>query len=357
MQSDLIDKTNNSITGSFRSAVLVSINRKLVITDGIRVPELKKGQIITRNLFSGLCHSQLMEVRGKRGEDKYLPHMLGHEGVGVVERVGEGVTKVKVGDKVVLGWIKGDGIDAGGTVYDSPMGKINAGAVTTFSTHSVVSENRVVKLPDNFNTKAAVLLGCALPTGAGIVLNQLQPKPNSTVLVYGLGGIGLSALLALHHFENIKIIVVDIEQSKLDLAKEFGADECYLASENSIQQLKQNHANDIDYAVEAAGSAHSIEQAFELVRRGGKCIFASHPPHEEKITIDPFELICGKQIEGSWGGGSQPDKDIPILADIISKYNLPVLKMLSNEYRLEDINQALDDLESRKIVRALIRMD
>lgn len=339
-----------------KAAVLKQVNELSVIHD-IQIPKLKAGQILTRNLYSGLCHSQLMEVRGHRGEDKYLPHMLGHEGVGIVEQVGEAVSKVKVGDKVVLGWIKGDGIDAGGTVYDSSVGQINAGAVTTFSTHSVVSENRVVKLPENFDSKTAVLLGCALPTGAGIVLNQLKPEPNSTVLILGLGGIGLSALLALWYFENIKIIAVDIEQAKLELAKEFGAHECYLANKQDMEQLKKNHPNDIDYAVEAAGSAHSIEQAFELIRRGGRCIFASHPPQGEKISIDPFELICGKQIEGSWGGGSQPDKDIPILADIINKYNLPVQKMLSSEYKLEQINNALDDLEARKIVRALIRME
>lgn len=339
-----------------KAAVLRSTDLLSVI-ESIKVPKLKNGQILTRNLYSGLCHSQLMEARGHRGEDKYLPHMLGHEGVGIVEKIGEGVTKVKVGDKVVLGWIKGDGIDAGGTVYDSPIGKINAGAVTTFSSHSVVSENRVVKLPENFDSKTAVLLGCALPTGAGIVLNQLKPEDNSTVLVFGLGGIGLSALLALRHFQNIKIIAVDIESSKLELAKEFGAHEVYLANAQGIVQLKNSHPNDIDYAVEAAGTARSIELAFELTRRGGKCIFASHPAHGEKISIDPFELICGKQLHGSWGGGSQPDKDIPIIADIISKYHLPVHKMLSSEYTLEEINDALNDLEARKIVRALIRMD
>ncbi len=338
------------------AAILKKIN-ELVIVHDIRMPDLKSGQLVVKIQYSGLCHSQLMEVKGGRGEDKYLPHMLGHEGVGIVEDVGDGVTKVQVGDKVVLGWIKGEGIDAGGSVYESPKGNINAGAVTTFSTYSVVSENRVIKIPDNFDSKVAVLLGCALPTGAGIVLNQLKPKANSTVLVYGLGGIGLSALLALKHFKNVKVIAVDIEPSKLVLAQEFGAHECYLATQQGLSELKECHADDIDYAVEAAGTVKSIEHAFELIRRGGKCIFASHPKQGDKISIDPFELICGKRIEGSWGGGSKPDKDIPIIADIINKYNLPVHKMLSKEYPLMEINDALDDLESRKIVRALIRMD
>ncbi|WP_111976502.1 alcohol dehydrogenase catalytic domain-containing protein [Algibacillus agarilyticus] len=341
----------------YTAAVLINLGSKIDIIDSISHGAIQSGQLLIKMLYAGMCHSQLMEARGLRGEDKYLPHMLGHEGVGIVEQVGEGVTKVKVGDKVVLGWIKGDGLEAGGTVYDSPIGKINAGAVTTFSDYSVVSENRVVKVPKHFDDKLAVLLGCALPTGAGIVLNQVKPEPNSTVVVYGLGGIGLSALLALRHFESIKIIAVDIEDDKLTLAKEFGAAECYKADEIGIKQLRENHANDIDYAIEAAGTVESIEAAFSLVRRGGgQCVFASHPKHGDKISIDPFELICGKQIAGSWGGGSQPDKDIPVIADIITKYNLPVHKLLSKEYSLDEINDALDDLEQRKIVRALIKL-
>ncbi|WP_143871775.1 alcohol dehydrogenase catalytic domain-containing protein [Catenovulum sediminis] len=336
--------------------VLISPNKPLEIVRGISIGALKQGQVVVRILYAGLCHSQLMEARGLRGEDKYLPHMLGHEGVGIVEQVGEGVTKVKLGDKVVLGWIKGEGLDAGGTQYDSPIGTINAGAVTTFSTYSVVSENRVVKIPQDFDEKLAVLLGCALPTGAGIVLNQLKPEANSSVLVMGLGGIGLSALLALRHFSNIRAIAVDIEPTKLELAKELGAHECYLANENEISKLKNTYKNGIDYAIEAAGTVETIETAFALIKRGGRCIFASHPKFGDKISIDPFELICGKKIEGSWGGNSKPDKDIPIIADIINKYKLPVHKMLSHEYSLDQINDALDDLEQRKIVRALITM-
>jgi S-(hydroxymethyl)glutathione dehydrogenase/alcohol dehydrogenase len=338
-----------------RAAVLTETNCLLEIVNDIEVPLCEPGQVLVKILFSGLCHSQLMEVRGHRGKDKYLPHMLGHEGVGLVQDIGQGVSKVKVGDKVVLGWIKSLGKDVSSTVYNSPKGKINAGAVTTLSDYSIVAENRLVKLPPGINEKAAVLLGCALPTGAGIVLNQLKPKHNSTVGVYGLGGIGLSALLAMNHFNPQAIVAFDIEDNKLALAKELGATHCYSADEKGIAQFKEDFPLGLDGIVEAAGKTSTIETAFSLVKRGGgRCIFASHPPSGEQIKLDPFELICGKSIEGSWGGGSQPDQDLPIIVDIINKYRLPVEKLLSNEYSLEQINQAFDDLEQRKITRALI---
>ena len=337
------------------AAVLEQTNQPLVIHHDIETPLLKSGQLLIKLKYSGVCHSQLMEVRGKRGEDKFLPHLLGHEGVGEVIEFAADVTKVALGDSVVLGWIKGEGLDAGGCHYQQDDRTINSGAVTTFSTYTVVSENRIVKLPGNIAHKTAVLLGCALPTGAGIVLNQLKPKANSTVGVYGLGGIGLSALLAMNHFEPQTIVAFDIEVNKLELAKELGATHCYSADEKGIAKFQQDFPEGLDGIVEAAGKTSTIETAFSLVKLGGgRCIFASHPPAGEVIKLDPFELICGKSIEGSWGGATNPDEDLPIIVDIINKYQLPVEKLLSNEYSLEEINQALDDLEQRKITRALI---
>jgi len=337
------------------AAILEQTNQPLVIHHDIEPPSLKSGQLLIKLKFAGVCYSQLMEVRGKRGKDKFLPHFLGHEGVGTVVEMASDVTKVKLEDTVVLGWIKGQGLDAGGCQYQQGERLINSGAVTTFSTFAVVSENRVVKLPNNIPEKTAVLLGCALPTGAGIVLNQLKPKLNSNVGVYGLGGIGLSALLAMNHFKPQNIVAFDIEHNKLALAKELGATHCYSVDEEGIAQFKQDFPLGLDGIVEAAGRTNTIESAFSLIKRGGgRCIFASHPPAGEKIKLDPFELICGKSIEGSWGGGSQPDQDLPIIVDIINKYRLPVERLLSNEYSLEQINQALDDLELRKITRALI---
>ena len=167
---------------SIRAAVLTKLGNPLEIIEGIEVPELRPGQVLVKVSYAGVCHSQLMEARGKRGDDPFLPHMLGHEGTGVVVEIGEGVTKVKVSDHVVLGWIKGEGADAGGTKYMAPNGQIiNSGGVTTFSDYTVVSENRLVPLPEGTPDDLGVLYGCALPTGMGIVLNEISnPRIRST---------------------------------------------------------------------------------------------------------------------------------------------------------------------------------
>ncbi len=339
------------------AAVLHNTKEKLQVQTDIQVPELKRGQVLCKIRYAGLCHSQLMEVKGLRGEDKFLPHMLGHEATAEVIETGPGVKKVKVGQSVVLGWIKGEGIDAGGAVYEHQGSAINAGPVTTFSNYAVISENRIVPLPEGFDDKTAVLFGCALPTGAGIVLNQVKPRPNSTIAIVGLGGIGLSALLALRHFAPAHIIAIDIESHKLDLARKLGATHCFRADESGIQEFRSAFGEGVDYSIESAGRVDTIELAFDLVKRGGGlCTFASHPASGDKISLDPFELICGKRIQGSWGGACKPDTDIPIIAGLIKKHNIPVDLLLSREYSLDTINSALEDLEARKIARALIKV-
>jgi len=344
---------------SMKAAILVEQKKPLVI-DEIQLPEsLSVGQVLVKVAFSGVCHSQLMEVRGKRGEDKFLPHLLGHEGSGTVLEIGSGVTKVKPGDKVILGWIKGEGLDVPGTKYTCGDQVINAGGVTTFSDYTIVSENRCVKLPDGVPMDVAVLFGCAILTGAGIVINQLKPAAGATVAVFGLGGIGLSALMALGLYECSTVIAVDVEEAKLDLARECGATHTINSNKvNAAQEiLRLTSGKGLDYAVEASGLTRTIEIAFESVKKnGGLCIFASHPPTGEKIRLDPHDLISGKRIEGSWGGACVPDRDIPKLAALYLAGKLPLEKLVGKRYQLEQINQALDDLERRKITRALIEM-
>jgi len=154
-----------------KAAILVDINAPLEIKD-ITLPDLLKGQVLVKILFSGVCRSQVMEVRGGRGEDPWLPHLLGHEGSGIVISIGDSVTKVKPGDEVILGWVKGEGLDALGAQYNDGDQVINSGRVTTFCSYSVVSESRVVKKPKELPFDEAVLFGCALPTGAGMALND-----------------------------------------------------------------------------------------------------------------------------------------------------------------------------------------
>lgn len=341
----------------FTGAVLVNTNQPLEFVPEIKVPVLKAGQVLVKVSYAGVCHSQLMEQEGKRGEDKYLPHLLGHEGTGEVIDVGKSVTKVKAGDKVILGWLKGDGEDAGGTVYESPIGNINSGAVTTFSELTVVSENRCYLLPNNISMQEGVLLGCALPTGMGIVTNQIKPNEKTTIGILGLGGIGMSALIGAK-CHNCKIIIaIDTNTEKLEKALKLGATHIINAvTENVSEKIAEITNNTmLDYAVEAAGSCKTIESAFSLInRQTGECVFASHPPAGQKIQIDPFELICGKKITGSWGGCSHPEHMTDFVSNNKSQINFQTF--MSDIYPFKDINQAFDDLKQQKILRAIVKI-
>lgn len=341
-----------------RAAVLEELGKPLAIKE-IELPPLLTGQVLVKVFFSGVCRSQLMEVRGGRGHDPWLPHLLGHEGSGEVIAVGKGVTKVGIGDEVILGWIKGEGLDAPGAKYLCKGQTINSGRVTTFCHHTVVSESRLVKKPAGLPRDVAVLFGCALPTGAGMVFNELQPSPGQSVVVLGLGGIGLSALMALHAFECKQIIAIDVSDEKLALAKDFGASHTVNPlredSKNAVMQWTHGGA---DICVESAGTITSIELGFSLIRKGGgKLLFASHPPEGEPIRIAPHELISGKRIAGSWGGGSMPDRDIPRMFKVFGESAIPLDRLLTKRYQLDEINQALDDLEAGRVFRPLIAMD
>ena len=159
------------------AAVLVELGRPLEVAD-LDVPALKPGQVLVEVAFCGVCHTQLLEVRGHRGEDRYLPHCLGHEGSGIVRDISPGVAKVKPGYSVILSWIKGSGADVPGSAYGWNGRTVNAGAITTFATYSVISENRLTPLPAGTLLRHAALIGCAVPTGAGVVFNTAQPRPD-----------------------------------------------------------------------------------------------------------------------------------------------------------------------------------
>ena len=335
-----------------RAAVLEALGQPLVIKD-VELPELLPGQVLVKVLFSGVCRSQVMEVRGGRGSDPWLPHLLGHEGSGIVSSVGDGVTKVQPGDEVILGWIKGQGLDAPGAKYKYRNQIINSGCVTTFSNYTVVSESRLVKKPKNLPFDTAILFGCALPTGAGMVFNELNPSSDTTVIVLGLGGIGLSALLALKAVGVKMIIAIDVSDEKLELAKNLGATHIFNSSCQGFRQVVLNLTNGgADICVESGGQVSTIELGFSLIRKGGgKLLFASHPPEGEMIRLAPHELISGKQLAGSWGGATSPDQDIPRMVEIFTSANIPLRSLLTKRYSLEQINDAINDLEGGRVFR------
>lgn len=342
-----------------QAAILFEIQAPLRI-ERIEIPSLKPGQVLVQVDCSGVCHSQVMEVNGKRGEDRYLPHLLGHEGAGTVVDTGSQVTKVKPGDRVVLTWIKGEGEDCGGSTYTLGDQIINSGAVTTFSEYSVVSENRCVKLEADIPMEIAALMGCAVLTGAGLVLNSVQPKPGSRMLIWGVGGIGMSALMAAAMCQVEVLIAIDTQSAKLEMAKSLGATHVINALDVDVQeQILEIVGNEgVDYAVESAGRTSTIESAFNAVRKqGGLCVFASHPPAGKKIRIEPHDLISGKQIRGSWGGESKPDKDIPMFVEYYASGKLPLEPLITHRYPLDGVNEALSILESGQTGRPVLNMN
>ena len=343
---------------NFTAAVLTKNNSPLKIINKLKFTKLRKGQVLVRILHSAICRSQIMEIEGKRGKDKYLPHLLGHEGAGIVHKVGAGVKKVTRGDKIFLSWIKGKGLDSGGTKIKNQKKTINAGPITTFSNFSVISENRCFKIPKGFLLKKSVIFGCAVPTGAGIILNEIKPKKKDRICIIGLGGVGLSALIACKMLKLKNIIVVDIDNKKIKIAKKVGFKKAILLKNNKnaiTKILNFNKGRYFDYTIESSGKSKSIEFAFSLTKKfGGKCFFASHPNEKSKISIKPFDLISGKKIFGSWGGGSDPQK----IAKIMSKFFLKNKKILNlyftKEYSLKNINKAIKDFKKKSVLKPLI---
>ncbi len=340
-----------------RSAVLTRIGGSLEMMD-LNIPALKPGQVLVDMAWSGVCHSQLNEQNGLRGPDSYIPHTLGHEGSGIVARCGSAVTKVAPGDRVVLTWIKGDGADEAGTVYRSAQGtNVNSGAISTFMNRTVVSENRLVRLPQGVPLREAALLGCAVPTGAGIVFNNLALKAGETIAVFGIGGVGLSAIMAASLARAGVVIAVDLVPARLDAAKSYGATHVIDASREDVQAgiAEVTSGRGVDCAIEAAGAVPAIEAALRAVRNGGgRCVIAGNPPHGSRVAVDPFDLIRGKVLSGTWGGATVPDRDIPRYAAMYLRGEMPLENYISREYGLAEINQALADLSAGRVLRPLI---
>jgi S-(hydroxymethyl)glutathione dehydrogenase/alcohol dehydrogenase len=231
--------------------------------------------------------------------------------------------------------------------------------VTTFSQRTVVSENRCVVLPDGIPLDVASLLGCAVLTGAGIVLNEMHAHAGSSIAIWGVGGIGLSAVMAATLSGCSMIAAVDVEPSKLQIAREFGATHLINSKQEDASEALRSltHGKGVDFAVEAAGRTETIEKAFESVRKGGGlCVFAGHPPTGERIRIDPHSLISGMRIQGSWGGGALPDQDVPRFVEHYRKGQLPLEQLITHRYSLEHINHGFTELERGTVARALIDM-
>lgn len=339
-----------------RAAVLHQINTPLTV-EVLERPSPEGGQILVKMAASGICHTQLHEIRGRKGEDKYLPHLLGHEGAGVVVAVGSEVKKVVPGDHVIVSWIKGSGLDAPGVKYRLGDQVINAGPVAVFADFTLVPENRVTAISKDMPLEVAAIIGCAFATGAGMVFNTAGVKPGEKIAVFGVGGIGMSAIVAAKAAGASEIIAIDVVPAKLKLAQDFGATSIIDASVSD--PLKEIYTltggTGVDYAIEAIGLKKTMEEAHRSVKvGGGKAILAGNVIYGETIAIDPYDLIRGRELMGTWGGETKPDRDFQRYVKMYLEEKLPLCKLISHRYGLEEINYAFSDLEKGKVTRAIL---
>ena len=339
------------------AAILVETGKPLVI-DEIELPELVPGQVLVEILFSGICHTQLLETRGYRGHDPYVPHLLGHEGIGIVEETGPAVGKVRKGDKVLISWMQGLGANVPGSVSNWNGKRVNSGAVTTFSRFSVVSENRLTKISVDCDERQVSLIGCAGATGFGTVWNTLYARPGNSISIFGCGGIGLCAVHAARLAGCHPIIAIDVVDAKLQTAHTMGADVSINASSSDpVQVIREQCSGGVDLAVESSGKTSVMIQAINSIKpRGGVVAVIGNARKGEILNLDPGELNQGKQIRGTWGGDNIPDVHFPKYLKMLSAGRIDLSPLLSREYPLSMINEALDDLENGTVIRPVINL-
>jgi|TARA_B110000027_G_C16102665_1_gene293825 S-(hydroxymethyl)glutathione dehydrogenase / alcohol dehydrogenase len=335
---------------TFKASILTDI--KKIKFHKFSVPnKLRDDQVLIKINYTGICGSQIMEFLGNRGKDNYLPHAFGHEAVGQVIDIGKKVKKVSPKDEVILSWIKGKGLDYGGfKLADVNNQQINFGPISTFSSLAIVSENRVFLKPKGMSKVEAVLYGCAMPTGAGIVINQLKEiTKNHKVCLIGVGGVGMASLLALR-IKNPKIYVIEKSKQKQKLIKELNININFIDYRNF-----KSYENFFDFCIETSGSVEMIEAGFNLIKKKGKLVFASHPKNSKKIKLNPHDLISGKKIYGSWGGNCELDNDIKKIFNYFDKNNIFTKYGKISFFKLSDISQAFNKVISGKINRAIIK--
>ena len=337
-----------NIPNTMKAAILVKQDSDLIIDD-VELPRiLDIGQVLVKLNVSGICGSQLGEIEGKKGIDPFLPHVMGHEGCGEVLKIGPGVKSVSVGDKVVLHWKKGSGIQSETPKYKWRGEKLNAGWVTTFNEYAVVSENRCTSIPVNINNDDAALFGCAVTTAFGVVENNAKLRFGESVLVFGAGGIGLNIIQASKLTSAWPIIAVDIFDNRLELAKKFGATHIINSKKENIEIALKKIIKEksLDVFIDNTGIPKIIEKGYELINNKGRVILVGVPPKDSHIKIYSLPLHFGKIILGSHGGECVPEVDIPRYLKLLANKKINFEGLITSRFSLKDINIAINTMRS-----------
>ena len=364
-----------------KAAVMTGIDQPLEIRDDVEVETPHANEVKVRMGASGVCHSDLSMQNGTMMA--VPPIVLGHEGAGVIEEVGEGVTDVKPGDHVVISWVPQCGdcffcsrdqgylceganaaLASGGlldgttrmTSQGAPLSQMAASG--TFGEVTIVPASGVVKIPDDIDMKVAALIGCGVLTGTGAALNTANIRKGDTVAVVGCGGVGLNVIQGARIAGAGEIIAVDMNETKLQMAKEFGATATVNASQGDpvSQVMSMTAQRGADVAFEVIGLQQTIDQTITMTRRGGQAILVGVPKMDVMITLPAFfgVVLAEKTIKGCWYGSSNVQKDVPKLIDLYKKGELKLDELISREITLEEVNEAFDAMKTGEVARSVI---
>lgn len=340
-----------------RAAILETLHAPLVL-DEVDIPDLECGQVLVQIHSSGICGAQLGEIAGTKGPDKFLPHLLGHEGGGVVLEIGPGVTHIRKGDHVVMHWRKGAGIHARTPRYGWGDRLVNSGWVATFNECAIVSENRLTPIPKDVSFEIATLMGCAVTTALGLINNLAHLKIGQSIAVFGCGGVGLNVVQGAAMVSADPIIAIDIYDHKLALAREFGATHTINSTQSDVREEVRKIVGPagVDVFVENTGLVRLIEQAYELTASAGKTILVGVPKHDQDITIHSLPLHFGKVLIGCEGGGTDPTVDIPRYLKLYQRGKLDLDRLITHRMPFNEINVALDKVRAGDVGRCVLSM-
>ncbi|MDX8413696.1 MAG: zinc-binding dehydrogenase [Mariprofundales bacterium] len=336
------------IPKTMKAAILTELNKPLTLAE-LTMPEaLAVGQVLVKIHYSGICGSQLGEISGAKGEDKYLPHLLGHEASGTVLAIGPGVKHVTVDDKVVLHWRKGLGIESDPPKYSWNGRKVNAGWVTTFNEYAIVSENRVTAIPADSDMEVASLFGCAVTTGFGVVENNAKIRIGESVVVYGAGGIGLNIIQAASLVSAYPIIAVDLYDNKLELAKKIGATHVINSKKcDAAKGISDIIGQDgVDVFIDNTGMPSIIEMGYQITKQQGRVILVGVPSKRENINIYSLPLHFGKILSGSCGGETRPHIDIPRYQKLLHSGRIQLKPLITETFMFDQINTAMQEMQN-----------
>ena len=351
-----------------KAAVLYEVNKPLVI-DEIDIDEPGPGQVMVKTVSAGVCHSDLHQIEGRWPIE--VPVVLGHEGAGIVERVGEGVTYVQPGDHVVMNFKPFCGTcrfcQSGRPVLctqkDSGLKHLHKGdrlinvflSVSSFAEHMLVSENGVVKVREDAPLDKLAIMGCAVATGVGAVLNAAKVEAGSSVAVIGVGGVGLSVIQGAALAGAYPIIAIDLLERKLEMAREFGATHFVNASEKDpVQAVVALTDGGTDYAFEVIGKPEAVSQAVDMVHPGGEAVMVGVSPFGSRTSIDTTHVLEERVLRGCVYGSIRQRVDIPRYVNLYMAGRLKLDQMVTRTFPLEGINEAFAAMKAGEVARSVI---